>query len=62
MSKVDDSERSKGTFCVGVNWEKYSKKDLCEIARVSFCAFTERKAGSLRKGLLYLVYWGTSFG
>lgn len=35
MSTVDDRERPKGTFCVGVNWEKYSKKDLCEIAKVS---------------------------
>ncbi|KAK4698649.1 fanconi-associated nuclease 1, partial [Phenoliferia sp. Uapishka_3] len=31
MSIPDDEERPHDTFCVGVNWKKYSKSDLTEI-------------------------------
>ncbi|KAM0754067.1 hypothetical protein T439DRAFT_322953 [Meredithblackwellia eburnea MCA 4105] len=31
IAKVNDRERPKSTWCVGVNWEKYSKEDLLEI-------------------------------
>lgn len=34
MQIPDDRERPKGTFCVGVAWDKYSKQDLEEIATV----------------------------
>jgi hypothetical protein len=34
LSKVDDRERPRNTFCVGVSWDKYSKEDLLDIVRV----------------------------
>lgn len=34
LSKVDDRERPRNTFCVGVNWDKYSKEDLLDIVKV----------------------------
>lgn len=31
LEKADDRERERGTFCVGVRWNDYSKEDLLEI-------------------------------
>ncbi|KAL8293066.1 hypothetical protein RQP46_000760 [Phenoliferia psychrophenolica] len=33
LSVVDDQERPHGTYCIGVNWDKYSKTDLLEITK-----------------------------
>lgn len=35
LTAVDDRERPKGTFCVGVRWDSYPLDDIIEIVQVS---------------------------
>lgn len=35
LAAVDDRERPRATWCVGVRWETYSKEDLVDIVQVS---------------------------
>jgi len=36
LTAVDERERSKGTFCVGVRWDSYPLDDIVEIVQVSW--------------------------
>lgn len=45
MSHPDDRERPRGTFCVGVAWDKYSKADLDEIVTVRAITFIPGNPG-----------------
>lgn len=44
----DNLYRPKETFCIGVHWKTYAKKDLLEIATVSHCHSTLSRLGLIR--------------
>jgi len=35
LKKIDDENRPKGTWCVGVRWDMFEQQDLLEIVDVS---------------------------
>lgn len=39
LIEADDREREKGTFAVGVRWERFSKEELVEIVQVRVLFF-----------------------
>jgi len=47
LEKHDNLYRSKETFCIGVHWKTYAKKDLLEIATVRTLFITYRRKADI---------------
>lgn len=39
LEKIDEEHRAKGTLCVGVRWDLFTKQDLLEIVDVSHAVY-----------------------